>query len=273
MTGNPLPTLSLSVFLVQGDEFVTTQLRLLIGGTALVAGLWYFASANAAPPLSKETYKKVAEADIAQLQKTLATCENDASMAKRFGPTAKSLAMMLAMYGEASGDKGLKDQALKVVGAVSAKKYADASAAAKALAVKPGTAQLAGSDLIKAGKYALDEAMSPFRGGTVGGLNIEKDIRSIRDEKMPVNPADVEILAARTAVLLEYAAAMPNDKATTKMESTKEWEKYSKDSIDLTKKITDEAAKGKTANAKEIVKMIKALDAKCVQCHQKFRDD
>src|SRR5580658_2723434 len=125
------------LFLVQGDEFVTTQLRLLVGGTALVAGLWCLAGATAAPPsLSKDTYKKVAEADVAQLQKTLATCESDASSAKRYGPTAKSQAMMLAVYGEASGDKALKDQALKIADAVGAKKFDVASAAAKSLTVK-----------------------------------------------------------------------------------------------------------------------------------------
>jgi cytochrome c556 len=49
--------------------------------------------------------------------------------------------------------------------------------------------------------------------------------------------------------------------------------KLSKDSIDLTKKLDEEAAKGKGANEKEIVKLIKSLDAKCVVCHNKFRDD
>jgi hypothetical protein len=253
---------------------VTTQLRVLVGGTALVAGIAFLAGANAAPPaLSKDTYKKVAEADIAQLQKTLATCEMDASSAKRFGPTAKSLAMMVATYGEITGDKSLKDQAMKVVDSIVAKKFDAASTAAKGLAVKPGAAPLAPSGLAKAGKYSLDEVMSPFRGGKVGGVNIESDIRALRDKKLTVVPADVEVLAARTAILLDYALTMPNDKASTNKANTADWEKMSKDSIDLAKKISDEAAKGKTANSDEIVKMIKSLDAKCVNCHNKFRDD
>jgi hypothetical protein len=253
---------------------VTTQLRLLVGGTALVAGLCFLAGVTAAPPpLSKDSYKKVVEADIAQLQKTLATCESDASSAKRYGPTAKSVAMILAMYGEVTGDKDLRDQALKVAESVGAKKFDAASAAAKKLAFKPGAKPLESANLAKLGKYSLDEVMSPFRGGMVGGLNIEKDIRSIRDEKMTVVPADVEVLAARTAILLDYAMGMPNDKATTNKDNTKEWEKLTKDSLDITKKISDEAAKGKAANSKEIVKLIKSLDAKCVVCHNKFRDD
>jgi hypothetical protein len=199
---------------------------LLAGGTVLFAGLWFLAGANAAPPLLKDTYKKVAEADIAQLKKTLATCEGDASMAKRYGPTAKSLAMILATYGEITGDTALKDQALKVAEAVGGKKYDTASALAKNLAVKPGAAPLPPSGLAKLGKYSLDEVMSPFRGGAVGGLNIEKGIRSLRDGKMDVIPADVDVLAARTAILLDYATTMPNDKASTNKANTAKWEKY-----------------------------------------------
>lgn len=252
---------------------MTTQLRLLAGGAALVVGLWLFTDAAAAPPLAKDTYKKTAEADIAQLQKHLATCEGNPKDANRYGPTAKSLAMMLAMYGEATGDSALKDQALKVAEAVAAKKFPEATAAAKDLAVKPGAAPLPPGGLAKLNKYALDEVMSPFRAAMVGGLNIEKDIRGIRDMKTPVKVADVEVLAVRTAALLEYAAAMPNDKATANKANSEKWAKFCKDSIDLTKKLTDETAKGKSASDKEIVRLIKLLDAKCVDCHKDFRDD
>jgi hypothetical protein len=253
---------------------VTNQLRLLAGGTALVAGLCFLAGVSAAPPtLSKETYKKVAEADIAQLKKTLETCDSDESQAKRFGPTARSLSMILAVYGEATGDKDLKEQALKVADAVSAKKFKEAIAAAKDLAVKPGSGPLKSADLSKYKGYALDEVMSPFRTSKVGGLDIEKDIRAIRDEKVAVNPADVEVLAGRTAVLLHFAASMPNDKATTNKSNTDEWTKLSKDSVDLTKDLAEEAAKGKKADSKKIVGLVKKLDAKCVVCHNKFRDD
>jgi len=185
VTGNPLPTLSLPDFAPfdEGEEFVTTQLRLLAGGTALVAGLWFLAGVSAAPPtLSKDTYKKAVEADIAQLQKTLATCDGSESDAKRHGPTAKSLAMLLAVYGEATGDKAFKEQALKVADAVSAKNFKDAIAAAKGLSSKPGKEPLPPTELFKHNKYALDEVMSPFRTSKVGGLDIEKDIRGLRDK-------------------------------------------------------------------------------------------
>jgi hypothetical protein len=263
-----------SCFLHQGDEFVTTQLRLLAGGIALVAGLWLLTGADAAPPqLSKDTYKKAAEADIAQLQKHLATCDGDAKEAKRYGPTAKSLAMILAEYGEATGDKALKDQAIKVGEAIAAKNFKGALDLGKELTAKSSATALPPGGLAKLNKYSLEEVMSPFRGGTVGGLNIEKDIRSLRDGKMAVNAANVEVLAARTGVLMDYASVMPNDKATTNKANTDKWAKYCKDSIDITKKLADEAAKGKKADDKEIIKLIKSLDAKCVDCHKDFRDD
>lgn len=250
---------------------MTTQLRVLTGLTALAAGLCFLAGAVAAPPLAKDTLKKAAEADIAQLHKHLKTCEEDAKEAKRFGPTAMSIAMVLALYGEASGDKELKSQALKVAEAISAKNYKEAAAAAKGLAVKPGAAPLPAGEVAKFKKYGLDEVMSPFRAATVGGLNIEKDIRGIRDGKIPVKSADVELLAARTASLLHFAEKMPNDKATVNKKNQEEWDNLSRSSVEICKKLTDEAAKPKP-NEKEIVKLIKGLDAKCVDCHDKFRD-
>jgi hypothetical protein len=258
---------------------VTIQLRTLVGATALVAGLWYFSGATAAPPLAKDTYKKAAEADVAQLQKHLETCVAAEAAgtkdAKRFSPTAKSMAMILAAYAEATGDDAFKTQALKVAMELT-KKVPDYKAAledAKKLALKPGAGPLKPAGLDKMNKFALDEVMSPFRVGLVGGLNIEKDIRSIRDGKMAIVPADVEVLAARVAVITEYATFFPNDKALTNKANTDEWLKLSKDSIDLSKKLAEEAAKGTKADKADITKLIKSLDAKCVLCHNKFRDD
>ncbi len=252
---------------------MSIQPRMLVGATTLFAGLWILSGASAAPALSTADYKKAAEADIAQLQKHLGTCVGDAKEAKRYSPTALSLSMMLALYAEGLGDKTLKEESLKVADAISAKNYKGALETAKGLAVKPGAAPLTAADLTKLSKYSLEDSMSPFRVEKVGGLNIEKDIRGIRDGKLTVNPADAEVLATRTAVLLEYACNMPNDKAKTNKTNNDEWVKYCKDSIGICKKIADEAAKGKTADTKEISKQMKALDGKCVDCHNKYRAD
>ena len=143
---------------------MTTQFRVLAGGTALVAGLWFLTAATtAAPVLPKDVYKKAVEADITQLQKYIDICANDSKEAKRFGPTARSLAMMLAMYGEATGDMTLRTDANKVAEALGKKDWKASGDLAKKLAAKPGGAPLAADNLHTKAKYSLDEVMSPFR--------------------------------------------------------------------------------------------------------------
>jgi hypothetical protein len=250
---------------------VTTRLRLLAGGTALVAGLWFLTAATAAPTLPKDTLKKVVEADIAALQKYIETCAADPKDAKRFGPTTRAQAMMLAMYAEAAGDAALRDEALKVAAVLDKKDWKAAGDLAKKLAFKAGAGPLKSGDLHTKHKFALDEVMSPFRGGTVGGMNIEKDLRALRDKKVEIDPAAVELLAARIAVLSEYASHMPNEKATGKKKD--QWVKLSKDSIDQSAKLAAEAGKGKGANAAAIVKLATQIDRQCADCHKEFRDD
>src|SRR5262249_13314110 len=112
----PVPTHSLPWFFPRGDTFVTTKFRALVGGTALAARLLLPSGATAAPELPKDTYKKVAEADIKALKESLKTLANspDDPNIKGHHRTARSLSMLLAYYGEATGDKELRDQALKV---------------------------------------------------------------------------------------------------------------------------------------------------------------
>ena len=251
---------------------MTTQLRLLTGGTALVAGLYFLTAVSAAPPLDKDVYKAVAEADVAQLQKHLETINTKPDQVKRYAPTAKALAVMLATYGEATGDEALKTAAGKTAEAIGKKDYKGAAEAAKGLAVKAGSAPLKSSDLAKTHKFSLEEVMSPFRGSKVGGLNIEKDIRDTMNGKIPVDPATIELIGARTAVLGEYSVTMPNDKASTNDANKKKWEGWSKDMVEMGKKLSDMGAKGKAADSKEIIKLLKSLDAKCSDCHNAFRD-
>ena len=108
MTGRPIPTLSLRMYLHQGDVFVTTKLRALAGAAALAAGLWILTGPTAAPAMPKDTYKKVVEADIAQLQKHLDHIVDNLAAnpkeANRYGPTTRGLAMMLTMSAEATGE-------------------------------------------------------------------------------------------------------------------------------------------------------------------------
>ena len=58
----------------------------------------------------------------------------------------------------------------------------------------------------------LASAMSPFRGGSVGGLNIDRDIKDMTKANMPtkIDPAAVEILAVRSATINEFAIHSPD---------------------------------------------------------------
>lgn len=253
---------------------MTTQLRVLAGATALVAGLWFLTDAGAAPTLPKDTYKKVIEADIGTLQKYIEICDSDPKEAKRHGPTVRSLSMMLAAYAEATGDAALRDEALNIAKLLSTKEkdWKKAGEMAAKLKAKPGAMPLKPSNVHAMHKFALDEVMSPFRGGTVGGMNIEKDIRALRDKK-GADPAAVELLAARTAIISDFAVHFPNDKAMVDKKKTDQWIKLSKDATELSQKLAEEAAKGKKASEAEIYRLAGLLDAKCVNCHKDFRDD
>ena len=245
----------------------------MAGSIALLAGLFFLTTAAAAPPaLPAETYKKAAEADITQLKEHLKTCDTEPTQAKRFGPTAKSLAMILAMYAEATGDAPLRDGALKVADAIAKKDYKGAGEAAKGLVAKGTGKPLASGGLEGKAKFGLEEVMSPFRGSRVGGLNIEKDMRDMMKGTTPIDASALQVLAARTAVLGEYSVAFPNEKATINAANKAKWEKWSRDMTDISKKLDAEAAKGKGADSKEIIKMLKLLDAKCSDCHNEFRD-
>ncbi len=263
---------------------MTQTLRLTAGGTALAAGLWLLTAATAAPALSKDIYKKVVAADLAQLKAHLATISDDPAQARRFSPTVKSLTMMLAMYGEASGDEALRSGSLKAAAAAeklikeAGKKgneagIKEAAAAvakiAESLSYQPGPMPLAPSGLEKSENFSLEEIMSPFRGKTVGGLNIDRDIRELA--KKP-DVSAIEILAARTAVLGEYMLAKPNEKATLNKANRDKWEKWSRETIELSRQITEEAGK-KGADTKALSGLLTKLNAKCSDCHNSFRDD
>ncbi len=251
---------------------MTTRLRAIVGGAALATGLWFLSGAVAAPALPAGTLKKAAEADVAQLQKHLETCLSDAKEARRFGPTAKALALMIAMYAEAAGDTALKDGALKAADQIAAKDYKAASDTVKGLKVTAAGKALPASGIHSKAGFSLDEAMSPFRTSRVGGLNLEKDIRDYMNAKMPMDTAAVELLAARTAVLGEFSLSMPNDKADINKANKDKWARWSVEMSEISGKISAEAGKGKSANEKELIKLLKALDAKCLDCHNEFRD-
>jgi hypothetical protein len=261
---------------------VSHPLRTLVGCAALAAGLWAITPAPAAdaPELTKDAYKRTADADLKFLQDRLADLvKKEATGAKLLDGQVKpalGVSLALSAYGDALGDAALKSDAVKVAEAIVKKDFKGADALAKKLAVKPGTPGKAGP-LAKPFKdeLMLAAVMSPFRGGSVGGLNIDKDIKDLTKSKDPtkIDPAAVEILGVRSAVLNAYGLHVPNDTAKVNDNNKKLWEKWSGESVDLSKQIAAEAGKGKSADEKKLKDMLGKLNARCTDCHNKFRDN
>lgn len=242
------------------------KFRLSAGAVALATGLWFLTTATAAPPaLPKEAYKRAAAADITFIQESLKGGSPD----KRAVPTIKAVAMLLAVYGEASGDAGLTTEALKVAEAMSKKDFKAADAAAKNLAgAKGGSAPKAPLHTLH--KFDLAEVMSPFRVSKVGGMNIEKDIRDAI-KAGTIDPKQAELIGARTAAISDYTFHYPTDKATTNKALQDKWEKWSKEMGEISKSLAEEAGKGK-ADQKALNTTLKKLDANCTNCHNEFRN-
>ena len=257
-------------------------LRTLIGCAALAAGLWAVTAAAAAdvPDLSKDSYKKAAAADLKFLQTRLADLAKiQAAGGKLLDGQVKpalGVAMLLSVYGDALGDAALKADAVKVAEAIAQKNFKGANELAQKLAVKPGAAPKPGAPPKPfKDELMLAAVMSPFRGGSVGGLNIDRDIKDMTKTMgaTKIDPAAVEVLAVRSAVINAYGFHSPNDKGRVNDTNKKLWEKYATESTDLSKQLVAEAAKGKGADEKKLKTMLSTLNARCTDCHNKFRDD
>lgn len=221
-----------------------------------VAGSSVAADGNVPDPV----LKALTERDIAYLQKALS-----GKVEKRAVPTVKATAMLVALYAQKAGNGALEEQALAVAAAVGKKDFAAAKAAAEKLSGATGGSSK-GADL--ADKTDLAEVMSVFRNGTVGGLNMEKDIRA-QGKKL----SDVKLaadLGARSAFIAHYALKLPPADATGAKK--KQWDDWCKEMATLGADVAAEAAKGASANKAEVEKKLKALDANCTACHNVFRN-
>ncbi len=256
--------------------------RTLVGCAALAAGVWVVTGAAFAdtPDLPAESYKKAADADLKFLQTRLGElAKKDAAGEKVLDGQVKpalGVALLLTAYADVLGDSALKADATKVAEAIAKKDYKGANELGKKLAVKAGKGKPAPlTKPLKTDEAMLAAVMSPFRGGSVGGLNIDRDIKDMTKNANPakIDPAAVEIMAVRSAVINAYGFHHPNDKATTNEANKKLWQKWSTESVDLSKQIVAEAAKGAKADEKALRKMLTTLNARCTDCHNKFRDD
>lgn len=254
-------------------------LRTAVGCAALVAFAAVCAAAGTTPDIPAASYKKAAEADLKFVQTRAAdvakvAAGGDKPKDGQVKPAIGS-ALLLAAYADALGDSALKGDALKLAEALHKKDFKAGAELASKLALKPGTGKP--GPLAKPFKdpEQLEIVMQPYRISVGGGMNIEKDIREAikKDGPAKLDPAAVELLAVRTAVLNAYSFHVPNEKATIKADSKKLWEKYTTESVGLAKDLAAEAAKGAKADEKKMRALLSGIDARCKDCHNKFRDD
>lgn len=266
---------------------MTNPLRVVVGCAAFAAGLWLVGPAPAGTPdLPTDSYKKAAEADLKFLQKRLDDLAKSDEPSLRSAKPAVAVTLLIAAYADVLGDKALKDDVLKVGEAINAKKYKDADALAKKLTVKPGSGK-AGAALPKLEAFEkakdkdvtyLPTTMKLFSNAVVlklpSGFNIEKDLKdwTAKGSAVKLDPAAVELLAVRSAVLNEYAHEYPNEKARNSPANLKEWQKFSKESVDLSKELIAESTKPKP-DPKALRTKLTALEATCTNCHGKYRFD
>lgn len=242
----------------------TSWTRRLAGAAGLFAAACWLTAAGT-PTVAKDdvpdpVLKALIEKDVAYLQKALS-----GKVEKRAVNTVKATAMLVAAYAQKSGNGALQDQALAVAAAVGKKDFAGAKAAAAKLSGAAGGSPKA---VALQEKTNLDEIMSTYRNGTVGGLNMEKDIRA-QGKKL----SDVKLaaeLGARSAVIADYALKLaPADANGTKK---KQWDDWCKEMAALGADVAAEAGKGAGADKAAVEKKLKALDANCTACHNVFRN-
>ncbi|MBY0460333.1 MAG: hypothetical protein K2V38_23715 [Gemmataceae bacterium] len=265
---------------------MTHTFRTLVGCATLAAGVWLVIAPALAgtPDLPADSYKKAADADLKLLQKRLDELAKSEAPTARTAKPAVASALLLAAYADVLGDAAFKAEVLKVAELVEAKKYKDAAGAGAKLAIKPGTGK-AGGDLPKLESFEkakdkdvtyLPATMKLYGNTTVlklpAGMNIEKDLKdwTAKGAVGKIDPAAAELLAVRSAIINEYAYHNPNEKARSKPDSLKEWQKLSKESVDLSKDIVAEATK-KAPDPKILRAKLTLLEAACTNCHGKFR--
>jgi len=243
--------------------------RRIVGATAVVGlAAWSLGAANPLPEGNG-----VAAADIAFLQKGLSK-----QPIPREVPTLKAVAMLVALNAQNQMDgkdgakmAGLRDAALAVADAVGKKDFATAKAAAAALAeAKPvsDAKPVKLDELVTAHKFDLDQLMSSFRKGTVGGLNLEADVKA--QSKAVTDPKAAAVVAGRVALIGEYTLALPPEAIDAAKK--KQWDAWSKEMTTLATDLSAEAAKGAAADKAKMAKGFRNLDANCNACHTVFRN-
>ena len=241
-------------------------IRCLAALTGVALAAWL---STASEPLPASVTDKLIDGDITYLQKQL----DKAAPEKRALPTIKATALFLAVYAQdnlsgAKGDQmaGLRAESIKLADAVAKKDYAGAKTLAGGLKAATGGDKKA-IELHKQAKISLDEVMSAFRKGTVGGRNIEADLKAQAKSLTDVGLA-AEI-GGRSAAIAVLSEKLPPT-GTTGMKLT-QWNDWIKEMKELGSGLATEGGKA-DADKKKISTMLNKLDKNCTDCHKVFRD-
>src|SRR5687767_12387553 len=127
------------------------------------------------PLIPKDSFRRAADAEIKFLQKALPEIAAAEKPLHGRISAAKGVAMLLVRYSEWLEDDAMKSQAIKVAQKIDEKDWKGAAEVSKALK-EPKVDQAA---LKAALPKVTGDIFSPFRGGTVGGLNIDRDVKDM----------------------------------------------------------------------------------------------
>jgi hypothetical protein len=241
------------------------KIRLFAAVAGITSAMWL--TATAADKVPTAVADKVIESDLAYLKKQL-----EKEPEKRAIPTIKATAIMLAAVAD-EGIKGpnadkmasLRAGALEIAEAVAKKDFAAAKTALTN--VKTAKGDKKEIDLSKQAKINLDEVMSTFRKGTVGGRNIEADIKdqikNLKDNNIAAR------VGAHTSVLGTLTEKLPPPNTTG--DKLKAWQDISKQMKQAGLDLAEEASKS-DADKKKVVSALMKLEKTCVDCHKIFRE-
>jgi hypothetical protein len=254
-------------------------IRLPAGVAALSVGLVVAAAvSHAKGPVPAAAAEKAVEADIAHLK----TLFELAKSKKKLEGRTKATALLIAQYAQDNMDgpnadklAGLRTEALKVAEAA-AKKDLTAAQQLSAGLENPKADAKADKKPMKLGamhKLELHEVMDLFGGSVGGGMNIEKDIREAK-KNGPKDAAAASLIATRTAAIADLAVDVAPDYLPMfgPMKPKAEWDRLMGEMKKLAGEVAAEANKSKPDLTK-LKTMIGKLDANCVSCHNKYRDE
>ena len=241
--------------------------------TAAFAALLAFCGLASRPMEAKDALPEggatqLIESDIAFLKKGLAKTPE-----KRAVPTLKAAAMMIALNAQNNLDgkdadkmAAYRAQALLVAAAMAKGDIAGAKTAADGFDSAKGGDKKA-MKLAEMHKFSLDELMSQFRAGKVGGRNLEADLKD--QAKKVTDPKLAAELGARVATIAQYTIDLPAEKAVGAKK--KAWDDLSKEMKKLGEDAAAEASKGAKADTAMLAKKLQAINANCTACHNEFR--